>query len=693
MKKILLLLLLFVSTHLFAAISGITEWFVPLNGDRSDSSVVTDRTGNIYVSNGRMLYKYAADGSGLYYRELGSNYSTQINSIAIDKNDNIFVVGATKESLEYGYMINGYEDIFVAKYNSAGDQLWIRQYGSSAGDLAVAVAVIGDHALVTGYTYGAITGNTGGGAPDVFVSRFDANGNRLWTRQFPPDYSTVYGAAIAVDQWGDFYVAAYGGSTEGMLSQGLADVIIYKFGDYDYENPYRLWSKMFGGSKGEWVAAMAIDADRNIFIAGYTDGELHDNSPQGDINIRDVFLMKLDSSGVRQWTKQFEGNNNLLQVGVTVDTAGDVYLTGGTNAELETGSGNGKIFVMKFDTHGNRKWAKQFGAIIGASVAVDSNNNLYISGYGYEQNGGYSSPFLAKIVNGSGLFGTLNVKSSGATHVLIMDNGANGGSYGGTTDYSVSVPDDTTIQLTAPISFNGASFDYWDGCNSASGPNNEVCNVKVVASVATCLMPPCQKLPGIGNITAHYTAASKLNVKSSGASAVPVSSSTGHSGTTDYTIYGVAGGTSVEVTAPIFSGGKSFSYWTGCDSTSGTGNNICMRQMPYCKPCPSGMTCTQQCSPDWEETLTANYASSSSSNDCLFDWAEDNYPTLFSPSRQTSQVFGNYILRTYSQTGSYLAFASELNGRVYYFAPHAASKALLDLGLVSTWKTLSGCPL
>ncbi len=86
-----------------------------------------------------------------------------------------------------------------------------------------------------------------------------------------------------------------------------------------------------------------------------------------------------------------------------------------------------------------------------------------------------------------------------------------------------------------------------------------------------------------------------------------------------------------------------------------------------------------------------SFAPLTSASDCLLNWAEDNYPTLFVPSRPASQTFGSYILRTYSQTGTYLALSADPNGRVYYYQPSAGSNALLDLGLISTWKTQAGC--
>ncbi len=78
-------------------------------------------------------------------------------------------------------------------------------------------------------------------------------------------------------------------------------------------------------------------------------------------------------------------------------------------------------------------------------------------------------------------------------------------------------------------------------------------------------------------------------------------------------------------------------------------------------------------------------------SDCLFNWAEDTYPTLFAPPRQASQTFGGYTLRHYTQSNNYLGI-SNTNSHLFYYAPQSANNALLGLGLASAWKQKAGCP-
>lgn len=74
--------------------------------------------------------------------------------------------------------------------------------------------------------------------------------------------------------------------------------------------------------------------------------------------------------------------------------------------------------------------------------------------------------------------------------------------------------------------------------------------------------------------------------------------------------------------------------------------------------------------------------------DCLFNWAEHNFPALFAPAGANSQTFGEYYLRYYSGTNSYLA---TYNGeRLAYLGPLSTGE-ILDLGSLSAWLSPAGC--
>jgi arabinogalactan endo-1,4-beta-galactosidase len=83
----------------------------------------------------------------------------------------------------------------------------------------------------------------------------------------------------------------------------------------------------------------------------------------------------------------------------------------------------------------------------------------------------------------------------------------------------------------------------------------------------------------------------------------------------------------------------------------------------------------------------AGKASSTTTTDCLFDWAQRSYPGLFPAPAGSTALYGAYSYRFYPGSGTYLGRAGS---NVYYLGP-ASQNALLDLGAASTWLAQAGC--
>jgi len=104
--------------------------------------------------------------------------------------------------------------------------------------------------------------------------------------------------------------------------------------------------------------------------------------------------------------------------------------------------------------------------------------------------------------------------------------------------------------------------------------------------------------------------------------------------------------------------------------------------------CDAGGSCTAQSAP--VSAITLQYGALDSTqllSDCLFNWAELTYTTLFAPRGSPSKSDGPYYWRSYSQTGAYLAVSS---GKLYYLGP-LSSNTSLDLGASATWYSKAGC--
>ncbi len=97
---------------------------------------------------------------------------------------------------------------------------------------------------------------------------------------------------------------------------------------------------------------MTVDSSDNLYVTGYTGGGLDGNTNSGSY---DLFLVKYNSSGVKQWTQQLGTSSFDNGYGVTVDSSSNIYVTGGTlggGLDGNTSSGRGDIFLVKYNSDG-----------------------------------------------------------------------------------------------------------------------------------------------------------------------------------------------------------------------------------------------------------------------------------------------------------------------------------------------------
>jgi hypothetical protein len=118
-----------------------------------------------------------------------------------------YVTGFTSGSLNGGWYAGGV-DAYVVKYDASGAVLWSRQFGTDGNDVGYTVAMdLNGGVLVAGYTSGDLSGQGNAGKNDVFIIRFDGDGNHVWTRQAgTAGDEAAY--AVTVDSNGIISVAA-----------------------------------------------------------------------------------------------------------------------------------------------------------------------------------------------------------------------------------------------------------------------------------------------------------------------------------------------------------------------------------------------------------------------------------------------------------------------------------------------------
>jgi hypothetical protein len=167
------------------------------------------------------------------------------------------------------------------------------------------------------------------------------------------------------------------------------------------EEAYRIaWIRQLGTASYDSSEGVAADAAGNVFITGYTYGDLGEPSAGSS----DAFVSKYDPAGNLLWTRQPGTANPDGSYGAAADAAGNVLISGETYGDLGGPSaGLGDAFVAKHGPAGNPLWTRQLGTAdydTSSGVAVDASGNVFITGHTHGDldgpNAGNEDAFVAK---------------------------------------------------------------------------------------------------------------------------------------------------------------------------------------------------------------------------------------------------------------------------------------------------------
>lgn len=355
---------------------------------------------------------------------------TDVKASAVDSNGNVYAVGSTTGDLGSG-LVQGDQDVYLRKYDSAGQLVWSRLLGAAASATGLALATDSNgNVAIAGKVTGRLTTTAIGGGDDTFVTKYDSEGRELFTRQIAPALNDQANA-LAFGADGSLYVA---GQTKSALSASVThgggnDAYLMKLtstGSLD-------WARQFGGTGDDRASALAIDgngdvvlgtveageakvrkllssdgtsaavwevslgaigegqvsslavADGAVYVAGATDNA--DLTAGGAASIvaahgggSDGFVMKIADVGPAASASYISyvgsaGNDSTTGVAAS---GGFVYISGSTNGALNGGDTPSQTngYIAKLDSDGARVWTHQYESTQGAAstraLAIDS---------------------------------------------------------------------------------------------------------------------------------------------------------------------------------------------------------------------------------------------------------------------------------------------------------------------------------
>jgi cysteine-rich repeat protein len=318
--------------------TGGTYWTVPLQGAaaRNDAfqalaladgdgayaagyTGATDMTSDAIV---RKIDRFGAEQWSSTFDAPGAT-NTVIARVATDPDGSLIVVG------HHDTMANG-NDLLVRKYTPDGMPVWTRSYDGPAmgNDYGYGVAVAND-----GYIY--VTGSeaTAGEGANMWLGRYDTDGNLIWARSYNglaglDDYLLD----VDVDPETNAYVCGYSAAVEYPWH-----VFVRR---YDPDGELQ-WTDEYPGptTLGAHCNAIARDVNGDLVITG---GEMRDDM---GMPVRDILVRKYDQAGGLKWSVAIPGGALGPDYGRDVFVGDDmtIYATG----SIDTGADVRDIWMAR----------------------------------------------------------------------------------------------------------------------------------------------------------------------------------------------------------------------------------------------------------------------------------------------------------------------------------------------------------
>jgi hypothetical protein len=339
-------------------------------------------------------------GAHRWSRSIGGLGVELAQDVAVDVQGRVAVGGYFEGSVDFGDGAKGEAkkiDAFVSTYAADGKLLWSTFFGGEGEDAVhgVAIDAAGNTVIVGLFSGTMMVGEQkleAKGSDDAFIAKLDPQGAPLWARALGGGDSDA-AHDLAVDTDGSIYVT---GSFKGDMpvdekttlhSKGNEEAFLLELGP----DGSVVWIQAYGHRNRDLGQRVAVDSAGNvILLAEFTEEVSFGGPPLVSEGNRDLALVKLTSRGEHIWSKRFGSPFNELGLGLAVDPAGHIAITGSFDNEITFGgekllsAGESDIFVARFGPDGAPLWSMRFGAgreDIGAGIAADRYGNLALTGW------------------------------------------------------------------------------------------------------------------------------------------------------------------------------------------------------------------------------------------------------------------------------------------------------------------------
>lgn len=261
----------------------------------------------------------------------------------------------------------GGTDIWVVKVNTWGEILWSKTFGGTKDDIATDVIETKDKSILVLATTASADGDAlgNGSRGGLILLKLKTDGSVVWRKVFAGGYNIGDLAFTKADAYSKASIKA---TTDGnyIISANIlplikTDLWLAKV----TENAEVLWSKTYGTNQNDWVNEVIVCADGGYLMVGGT--EANNNEVPGAGNgFVDVYLVKVNNTGILQWQKGFGGSNLDEAFSGLQLTDGSFVIVGesnSTNGDLAENLGEKDGFMLRLSNDGSIQWKKQVGGL------------------------------------------------------------------------------------------------------------------------------------------------------------------------------------------------------------------------------------------------------------------------------------------------------------------------------------------
>ncbi|MHA4737072.1 T9SS type A sorting domain-containing protein [Dyadobacter sp. MSC1_007] len=308
----------------------------------------------------------------LWDKTIGGN-SFEDDPKVTPTSDGGYIVGGSSVSNASGEKSEnskGSADYWVVKLNSSGVKQWDKTIGGSGADFLSDIQQTSDGGyILAGSSQSSASGDKSENSmgQDAWVVKLSANGSIEWENTLGGSSGesmseirqTTDGGYIFIS---DTYSGISGDKTEA--SRGEFDLWIVKLNT----DGSKVWDRTYGGSSYEMGGSISLTSDGGYILGGTSGSGISGDKTQANFGSSDYWILKLSSSGIKEWDRSFGGDNSDSFRCIVQTPSGDYLAAGdsysdvsGNKTALDVGESSVDFWVVKIDGNGNKIWDKTYG--------------------------------------------------------------------------------------------------------------------------------------------------------------------------------------------------------------------------------------------------------------------------------------------------------------------------------------------